>query len=137
MKYYWHRAIIVCVVVIYVFTTIGVSVISHYCGGELQDVSVFTAPDSCCGGEEEEMPVSDDGCCKNETQHFSYKSDFLIGNATHDVKAPIQYLSEYFYSAKEIQLEEKLGLHINLFKSSHPPDDPVQRHIISVSVLRI
>ncbi len=137
MRYFWHRAIIVCVALIYVFTTIGVSVISHYCGGELQEVSVFTSPDSCCGEEEEEMPVSDDGCCKNETKHFSYRSDFFITQSSHDVKIPVNHISELFCVNTDFQLAENSISNYVHFKSFHPPNDIIQRQIVSVSSLRI
>jgi len=58
---------------VYIFTTIGIPVYYHYCGGELEEVSALVKTGSCCGEEEEE----DNDCCQNETKHVSYQADFL------------------------------------------------------------
>lgn len=121
------------IVVIYVFTTIGVSVISHYCGGELEQVSVFSKPDSCCGGDEEDM---EEGCCKNETTHVSFQKDFTYFQLIKDCKAPVlQFLIFEFQSSFFNNRIINTGL--SALKKDFPPPNLVQQDIVSISVLRI
>lgn len=61
-------------VVVFVIANIGFPVYLHYCGGELEKVSAFVKEKNCCGTEEDE----DDGCCKNEKSHVSFKSEFDV-----------------------------------------------------------
>jgi hypothetical protein len=132
MKLKLYRSIIFALVCVYVFANAGVSVISHYCGGELQEVAVFSEPDSCCG-EEEEAEV--EGCCKNETKHFSYQNDFTFNIVKTDVKLPMLLLPIVTSSNEFSSL---IGFVKTLTKQiNHPPPDIVQHDIVSVSVLRI
>ena len=119
---------------IYVFANMGVSVISHYCGGELQEVAIFTEPDSCCGEEDE---AEEGGCCKNETQYFSYQNDFVFNTLSKDLKKPVLLLP-----FESFAFTNECATHLNqlkafYYKSNYPPPDIVQRDIVSISVLRI
>jgi hypothetical protein len=117
-----------------VFSTIGVSVISHYCGGELEKVSLFSKPTSCCG-EEEDTDI-EDGCCKNETTHVFFKEDFTFQTLTSDSKPPVNQLfvlePSSIFHWKQIISES-----VFLFnKKTHPPN-LVQHDIVATSVLLI
>ena len=133
MKYRWFNSIMLLVAFTYVFSTFGISAISHYCGGELQEVAFFTTPDSCCGDE----PVEDDGCCKNEEEHVSFHSDFVFATLHKDIKAPVILLP----LISENLISKLSGLSFafekNAIEKQFPPPDLVQQDIISVSVLRI
>ena len=115
-------------------STIGVSVISHYCGGELEKVSLFSKPISCCG-EEEETDL-EDGCCKNETTHVFFKEDFTFQTLTSDVKPLVNQLFIVEISSidhsKQIICES-----VCLFNKKNHPPNLVQQDIISTSVLLI
>lgn len=115
------------------FSTVGVSVISHYCGGELEEVALFSKPDSCCGGDEEDM---EEGCCKNEITHVSFQKDFTYYQLVKDCKAPV--LQFLIFEFRSFILNDKI-ISSSLFslKKDFPPPDLVQREIVSISVLRI
>ena len=49
------------------FATVGMAVSTHYCAGELVDVSVYGSSDNCCSGGD---------CCQNEVHIFQVKDSF-------------------------------------------------------------
>ena len=116
------------------FSTIGISVISHYCGGELEKVSLFSKPTSCCGAEEQ--ADLDDGCCKNETTHIAFQEDFTFYTLVSDCKPTVNQLfilePNSIYFSKQIIIESFCLIN----KKTHPPN-LVQRDIVSTSVLLI
>ncbi|MGZ3900832.1 MAG: HYC_CC_PP family protein [Bacteroidia bacterium] len=59
---------------IYIVSVCGVTINKHFCGGELESVSLLKQ-DSCCGGEMDEN--DSDGCCANETIHISNNSESI------------------------------------------------------------
>ncbi len=61
----------------YLLMHIGVPVFKHYCGGELESISVFVKHASCCGEEEDEP--SD--CCKDEVQVANQYSQSVLSKA--------------------------------------------------------
>lgn len=50
-------------------TTTGFAVSSHYCRGELKDVSINDVTKSCCA-------TNNNNCCRNEVKVFKVSSDF-------------------------------------------------------------
>jgi hypothetical protein len=116
-----------------VFSTIGISVISHYCDGELEKVSLFSKPSSCCGEEETDM---DDGCCKNETIHVAFQEDFTFYTLVNDCKPSVNQLfilqSDPIYFSKQIITKP-----CNLVNVKDHPPNLVQQDIVSTSVLLI
>lgn len=123
------------VALIYVLSTIGVSVFSHYCGGELEKVSVFSKTKSCCG-EEEEADM-EDGCCKNEMVHVAFQKDFTFYTLANNIKAPVNQLFIVVSSLNHlIDLQSENDYFSNYKKVHHPPD-LVQEDLISCSVMRI
>lgn len=122
------------VAITYVFSTIGVSVISHYCGGELEEVAVFSKPTSCCGGEEEED--MEDGCCKNEISHVSFQKDFTFYQLIKDCKVPVLALVIFDFQYSIFDFNGTDDSLISFNKEFQPPK-LVQSDIISTSVLRI
>lgn len=115
------------------FSTIGVSVISHYCGGELEDIAFFSKPTSCCGEEEEEM---EDGCCKNETTHIAFQKDFTFFQLIKDVKASELALNIFNFQWFLYIFNQVDESYISLNKEFQPPK-LVQSNIVSCSVIRI
>ncbi|MDM8159964.1 hypothetical protein QUH73_09070 [Labilibaculum sp. K2S] len=61
--------------VVFVVTT-GITVSTHYCGGNVKDVSFLSAPQACC-----EIPQ---GCCHDEVFTMKIKDDFSISSYSFD-----------------------------------------------------
>lgn len=120
------------IAMVYVFSTIGVQVIAHYCGGELEEVAIFSKPDSCCSGDEPE----DDGCCKNEVGHVAFQKDFTYKILIKNVKAPVMDLP-VLQSFKESSVNVVSQIQNAVSLRHFQPPDPVQKSIVSVSVIRI
>lgn len=132
MQIRFFKITIFFIAMVYVFSTIGVPVIAHYCGGELEEVAVFSKPDSCCGEDEPE----DDGCCKNEITHVAFQKDFTYKILIKNLKAPILDLP-VLLSFKEFAINF-VNQTQNLVSVRHfQPPDPVQKSIVSSSVIRI
>ena len=115
-------------------STVGVSVFSHYCGGELEKVTLFSKTKSCCDGEESEM--TDDGCCKNVVVHVSFQKDFTFYTLINSIKAPIHELfivKTYFNFAS---LKSSIANFLSIDKKVHPPN-LLQQSIVDWSVIRI
>lgn len=121
------------VAVAYVFLTIGVPVISHYCGGELEDIAFFSKPTSCCGEEEGEL---EDGCCKNQTSHVAFQKDFTFYQLIKDVKAIELALTIFNFQWFLYNFNQVDESYISLNKEFQPPR-LVQSNIVSCSVIRI
>lgn len=120
------------VVCIYVFSTIGVSVFSHYCGGELEKVSFFTKTNSCCGDESDEAMES--GCCKNEVSHIAFKEDFTFYTLIKDCKAPVNALFNVIPGFSKPVLKSNCAVYST---SKWVPPDLVQNHLVACSVIRV
>lgn len=133
MKYRLYKIFITLVAITYVFSTIGISVISHYCGGELEGVSFFTKPDSCCGGDEEDM---EEGCCTNKVNHVVFQKDFTYYHLVSDCKIPVLQLSIFDFQCLFFN-DRIITSSIFSFQKEYPPPNLVQQDIVSVSVLRI
>ena len=135
MKKNFSKIFIAFVAIIYVLSTVGVSVFSHYCGGELEKVTLFSKTKSCCGGEEE-AEMTDDGCCKNELVHVSFQKDFTFYTLVKSIKAPIHELfiiRPYFNLAP---LKCFIADFLSIDRKDHPPN-LVQQNLVESSVIRI
>lgn len=97
----------------YVFSTVGFSVIEHYCGGELEDVAIFSKPKSCCGGDED---ISEDGCCKNKESHIAFHKDFTFKVFTKKLlnKNSVNH-NHYFLFLILKYLNHRIQVHIYYF----------------------
>lgn len=121
----------------FVFSTIGISVIEHYCGGELEEVAVFSKPDSCCIGDDESQ-MMDDGCCKNKISHIVFHKDFTFKILTKKIDETFDDL-----------LINNIKVFAFLFNSNYvnvvinnsipkpPPPELIQHFIIECSVIKI
>lgn len=116
----------------YVFSTVGVCVIAHYCGGELEKVSLFSKPSSCCDGEDDQT----DDCCKNDEKHVQLQQDFTFTQVVSDCKAPC--LDLFIVTPNAIQISSVDVSSYN-FMSQHKiqPSHLVQQDLVSHSVIRI
>lgn len=133
MKNTFSKIFISFVVFIYVMSTVGISVISHYCGGELEKVSLFTKSNSCCGEDESEL---EDGCCKNETVYIAFQKDFTFYTVAKNIKAPVNQLFIVSPSINHLTALYLVNTSFFHYKKVQPPD-LVQQDLISCSVIRI
>lgn len=63
--------------VVYTGSVCGVTINKHFCGGELESVSLLSKQ-SCCGTETEDEPGD---CCENETIHVVNNGDGIFQSA--------------------------------------------------------
>jgi hypothetical protein len=118
----------------YVFSSVGVRLVAHYCGGSLEKISLFSKPASCCGGEEEEEETGD--CCTNDTRHVAFQKDFTFYTLVSEYKASVQQLFFIDHARISFLLHEAPQSLFLIDKQNHPPD-LVQDEIVQYSVLRI
>ncbi len=114
------------------FTTIGVCVIAHYCDGELEKVSLFSKPTSCCDGEDTET----DDCCKNDSKHVSMQSNFTFFTLVHDCKASVINLFVLLPSTFHFTFEESYLSFFSIDQKVHPPN-LMQDEIVDASVILV
>lgn len=135
MKKNFSKIFIAFVAIIYVLSTVGVSVFSHYCGGELEKVTLFSKTKSCCDGEEE-AEMTDDGCCKNELVHVSFQKDFTFYTLVKSIKAPVNELFIIQSDFNFVFYRTHIADFLSIDEKVHPPN-LVQQDIVSCSVMRI
>lgn len=133
MKKNFSKIFIAFVAIIYVLSTVGVSVFSHYCGGELEEVALFSKPTSCCGEDESDM---EDGCCKNEISHVSFQKDFTFYTLVKSIKAPVNELFIIQPNFNVVFFKYHIADFLSIDEKVHPPN-LVQHDIVSCSVIRI
>lgn len=132
MRTFWLKITLSFLVAIYLFSTVGISFISHYCGGELQEVSVFVAHNDCCGDEEPE----DNGCCQNETEHVALFPDVIYATNDISIKQPVSDLFIFAFGFVTELIHPESITTISLFYDI-PPPDLLQECLISSTVLII
>ena len=132
MRQKLYKTLFFTITLVYVFAITGVCVVSHYCGGELMEVSVFNEPENCCGDEEEE-----NDCCKNESVHVSFQNDFTFSAFIKGIKQPLDFINTNGFN----QLSYLNFDYVNPVKLNsqieYPPPDLVQKEMIAVSNIRI
>ena len=133
MKKHFAKIFIAFVAIVYVMSTIGVSVFSHYCGGELEHVTLFSKTKSCCGEEESDMG---DGCCKDVVTHVSFQKDFTFAQLKSDYKVPFLALAIFNFQHSIFNFNGTDDSFITVNKE-YPPPNLVQREIVSCSVIRV
>lgn len=67
MKIKASNILVLLLLTVYTLSVAGVTINKHFCGGDLEEVSLLE-PESCCG---EEIPVEEDGCCSTESVYVS------------------------------------------------------------------
>lgn len=127
-----HTLFFSLLVLVYITSSIGVSVYLHYCGGELEKISAVKVK-SCCGGMDEK---NDSDCCKNESRHLSLKYEFSAAKSLQPVfTMPAQDLFVALQPFKAfVQLPSSASFLSHA--SAHPPD-PIGLAMVQTSVFRI
>jgi hypothetical protein len=72
-----RRIIHIALSFLLLFASTGLSLYKHYCGQELQEVSLLQAH-TCC--EDTELPADANDCCANETDAYRLDVDFQPAN---------------------------------------------------------
>ena len=62
--------------ILFMVTTMGMTVSKHYCGSSLQSVSVFSEIDPCCD--------MDTGCCHDEQVNIEIEDDYSVTSNNYD-----------------------------------------------------
>lgn len=133
MKKIFLHSFFSLIVFTYVFSSVGVRLVAHYCGGALENISLFSKPSGCCGGEEEEEAGD---CCTNDSKHVAFQKDFTFFTVVSDSKAPVQQL--FLIEPTRISfLVHEASQSLFLINKQHHPPDLVQDAIVHHSVLRI
>lgn len=132
MPFLSKHILLTVTVLVYLFSTVGISFVSHYCGGELQEISVYVSPDNCCGEEEPE----DDGCCHNETDHVMLLQDVMYSAGDISIKQPVSelFLSVTGFVSDQLQFTQSS---LSVLFYDIPPPDVLRENLISTTVLRI
>jgi|GEM_PF-1152439 len=61
----FRQVVLFSILALYLVGNVHLAVARHYCGGELEAISLYE-PITCCGEEEE-----DNGCCENEIDYIA------------------------------------------------------------------
>ncbi len=133
MKNTIHKSMFFVLVLVYLLSGTGLSIISHYCEGELQEISFFGKPDPCCEGETSEQA---DDCCKNEETFLCFKADLFLKETNFPIKKAESVLS--YFSTENFQFNSHPPQFISIVKANkfllHPI---IQSLLVELSVLRI
>ncbi len=117
-------------VVLLIFTSVGVTVNKHFCGEMLESIAINKEVDSCCKGAE--MPK---GCCHDELEAYDL-DEHQITSFSFDFKAPeviaeINYLDiQLFFRALQID-------HSDLFHVGDSPPLPESDLLIEIQTFLI
>lgn len=121
-----HTLLYICLLV-YVVSVCGLTINKHFCGGELESVSLIKQ-DSCCGEETEDEAS---GCCQDEILYLSNKTESIANNVKVTVNPAFHEL--FFCAANVVSLKQPV-LNLNLNKRL----DPIRIvRIIDPSVLMV
>ena len=85
------------IIALYTFSCIGLVIDFHYCGGNLESVSLFHADEKgCCGDDESKKP----GCCEDrfvvidtDDTESGKKYDFSNANLLQSVSNPPPFIT--------------------------------------------
>lgn len=82
------KAIHISVIVLLLFSTMGVTMYKHYCDGSLVSKSIGHEPKKCCG----------DDCkgCHNESKTFKITDNYEASNNSLTFKADVQKIFDDF-----------------------------------------
>lgn len=111
MKKYFH----ICLSILLLISTTGVSVSKHICGEEIHDLALYQEADNCHGEHDMNM----DGCCENETGHFQVQDDFQL-----EYSLTVNYTADFLlYIIPVLNISLSQENHIKTFFESYesPP----------------
>ncbi|MCW3076530.1 MAG: hypothetical protein JWO32_1139 [Bacteroidetes bacterium] len=97
MKLLRKHTLIYISLLVYVVSVCGVTINKHFCGGELESVSLIKQ-NSCCGEETQDEPSD---CCQDETLHLSNKTESITNNVIFNIQSfyqtPIAILHSFLF----------------------------------------
>ncbi len=118
---------------IYLLTAIGIPVFQHYCGGELEDVSVYTKVNSCCGDDE---AAAESDCCHNEVQVAKFDAQSSFKTTARLQTAPA-FICNFLVPTPVILDTFSNAASNTIVKSDLEPPPLLHQTIIDTAVLRI
>jgi len=121
--------------VVYLLAGSGLTIVSHYCEGELQEVALNTNPEPCCEGETSDQA---DDCCENNFKYFSASTDIItISNLSVKWITPETDTFSLLFIGRVQLIKAPLYSFLHKNQLLYPPPDKRSTLIISTSVLRI
>ena len=114
------------IIVLLLFSTVGIKITNHYCGEILKNTSLFIDPHACCN--EDEMPAD---CCHNEQHVVQLVEDLLKEDiANYDLS------SKYEFTALEYTFLQSIYFQNNsiTYSSIHQYSPPLLRNDIQLEV---
>lgn len=117
----------------YLLAAIGIPVFQHYCGGELEAVSVYSKSNSCCGSDEDS---TESDCCHNEVHVAKYDAQSSLKTTARLQSSPAFICN--FLAPTTILLDTFSNpSSTNIVKSDLAPPPLLHQTIIDTAVLRI
>lgn len=97
---------------IYLFSVCGITINKHFCGGELESVTLIEKG-SCCEGEE---AGEADDCCADETIYMSAASDVILSSekiAFYKTQFSFPFNNAVFHSLSKLQAKNYISTVVN------------------------
>lgn len=66
----------IVLLIVFMVSTMGMTISRHYCGNHLKAVSIFSTTDKCC-----DIPV---GCCHDENISIEIEKDYSTSSFNYD-----------------------------------------------------
>ncbi|MDI9340024.1 MAG: hypothetical protein QM534_05570 [Sediminibacterium sp.] len=133
MKYRLHPYLFVFTIFFYLGAQIGLPAFKHYCGGELESISLFVKGEQCCG-DEEEAPSEDDGCCQDKLDVAQHHSHSILSK-TASLPSVSEFSVLFVPVLSFVSFLPPVPSSL-LYAPDHPPLR-VQHDLVKTSVLRI
>lgn len=108
-----RKIIHIALALLFLVSTMGVTISMHYCGDNLISMSVIGEAESCCG--------DDCGCCDNETIHLEVEDDYvspLIVQSNASVELDVLFPVLFMLSA---ELSTEVDTTTKYFNDTSPP----------------
>lgn len=124
------KAISIVFIFIFLFSSSGFSITTHYCKGKLQSVNILFGKKGCSCGKKK---MSKD-CCKDKTNIVKISDNFIPPSATIAPSMEIIALANTGIQTFYLSTIEKSRVESNL-NYLHPPDKPISLSILYRSIL--
>jgi hypothetical protein len=112
----------ISLMIVYFTFSVGIVIGYHFCGGKLEEVSLFKSPKNCCPDADTEK-----SCCHNSIAGFKITSDYSGDIATPDVPQVgfIALVQSGFSHSVQIVFGDQSDQMFDLHKLKHLSKQPV------------
>lgn len=128
---YMKQITIVFLLLTYLLPSIGITIVKHYCGGELSSTQLLCFADHECGCGDKQMKAD---CCHDESTIIKI-DDEQSQQVESSNEKQFNIQGEFFQAFGYKYLCQNIDGEINYIL--HPPDDPKSRLYIFNKVFRI